>query len=71
MFLHISQQMISKVEERARNTPGLSSTNLGSGSRTSGITVIDESLEQPRQKSGCCGGGRATVVEGQPDPRSP
>jgi len=72
MFLHLSQQMLTKADEKAKNTPG-HSYSFGTSNRSGGITIQDDSaILAPRQKSGCCGGGGGPeVVEGHPDPTSP
>lgn len=68
MFLHLSQQMIIKEDDKAKNTPGYSSPFSSRGT----VTVIDDTQNPTqRQKSGCCGGGNSSVVEGQIDPNSP
>jgi len=71
LFLHLSQQMMVKADDKAKNTPGGSSNSNSFGStRSGGITVVDDSEMPQRQKSGCCGGGGKSVMEGQPDPMS-
>jgi len=70
MFLHLSQQMIVKADDKAKNTPG-NSYSFGTSNRSGGITIQDDSILTPKQKSGCCGGGGGDVVEGHPDPTSP
>lgn len=54
MFLDLSQQMISKADEKPKN-------GSGPGSRRNNITVVDDT-QIPGQKSGCCGGGQKTEV---------
>lgn len=71
MFLNLSQQMMSKSDEKAKNTPG-QSYSFGTSNRSGGITIQDDSVLESRKKSGCCGGGGGgEIVEGQPDPTSP
>ena len=72
MFLHLSQQMMSKMDERVKNTPGLSAGNgmRGNSSSGGGISIVDDSELLPPKKSGCCGGGSTNVQEGFPDPAS-
>ena len=64
--------MIVKADDKAKNTPG-HSYSFGTSNRSGGITIQDDSVLTPKQKSGCCGGGGggADVVEGHPDPTSP
>ena len=76
MFLQLSQKMMAKAEDKAKNTPGFNSpfqnSTYGSTTGGSGITVVDDTQMAPREKSGCCGGGGSReVVEGQIDPTSP
>ena len=70
LFLQLSQQMMAKADDKAKNTPGGPASSYFNSPRSGGITVVDDSeLNQQRQKSGCCsGGGGSHVVEGQPDP---
>lgn len=75
LFLHLSQQMMVKADDKAKNTPGSGSSSnsnsFGGSTRSGGITVVDDSELPQRQKSGCCGGGGGrSVMEGQPDPMS-
>ena len=72
LFLHLSQQMMVKADDKAKNTPGGSanSNSFGGSTRSGGITVVDDSELPQRQKSACCGGGGKSVMEGQPDPMS-
>ena len=71
MFLHLSQQMMSKMDEKVKNTPGLNAGNgmRGYSSSGGGISIVDDT-ELPPKKSGCCGGGSTNVQEGFPDPAS-
>ena len=71
LFLQLSQQMMAKADDKAKNTPGGPASSYFNSPRSGGITVVDDSeINQQRQKSGCCsgGGGGSHVVEGQPDP---
>jgi len=71
LFLQLSQQMMVKADDKAKNTPGGPASSYFNSPRSGGITVVDDSeVNQQRQKSGCCsgGGGGTHVVEGQPDP---
>ena len=68
--------MMAKADEKAKNTPGrpgatVSSTTFANTGRSGGITVVDDTIDRQRTRSGCCGGGGGggpSVVEGLPDP---
>lgn len=58
LFLDLTQQMISKADEKPKNgsrqTPGRGNNN---------ITIVDDSnLTRTRSRSGCCGGGSGDVT---------
>lgn len=72
LFLDLSQQMMSKADEKHRNTPSSAISNSFGGNRRgngNNITVVDDTQLPQRQRSSCCGGG-SSVAEGQPDPNS-
>ena len=48
--------MMTKSDEKAKNTPG-QSYSFGTSNRSGGITIQDDSVLESRKKSGCCGGG--------------
>ena len=69
MFLHLSQQMMSKHDEKVKNTPGLVGNGIRGSSHGGGISIVDDSELLPPRKSGCCGGS-TNIQEGMPDPAS-
>ena len=46
--------MMTKSDEKAKNTPG-QSYSFGTSNRSGGITIQDDSVLESRKKSGCCG----------------
>ena len=62
MFLELSQRMILRADEKNR-VEGNHSPNSFLGTRSgrgNNITIVDDSEIEPRQKSGCCGGGKGS-----------
>ena len=69
MFLHLSQQMMSKYDDKVKNTPNFGNGIRGNSS-SGGISIVDDSEVLPPKKSGCCSGGSSSIQEGFPDATS-